>query len=128
MTLLIASLLLAAAAAVWVITPILAGRAAPIGDPLPGAVVEAEAHKSAAFLSLEEIEYDRLAGKLDQQDYERLRVQLSREALEALRSAEAVEGVMPGVFPSAATAGVHECGFANPVGSRFCAGCGARLS
>ena len=128
MTLLIASVLLAAAAAAWVIIPIWVGRAAPVWDALPGAIIEAEAHKSAAFSSLEEIEYDRLAGKLDQKDYERLRVQLSREALHAVRSAEAVAGSPASADRPANNGEVHECGFANPPGSRFCAGCGARLS
>jgi hypothetical protein len=53
---------------------------------------------------------------------------LSLEALAAMRAAEAVGYVAAGGGAGTAAApDRHACGFLNPPGSRFCAGCGARL-
>ena len=87
MTLVALAVLLAALAATWVIGPILARRLALLGDPIPGGVLDAEARKRVALASLKEIEYDRIAGKLDDADYQTLRARLEQEALVALRVA-----------------------------------------
>jgi hypothetical protein len=137
-------LLLAAAvsllAGVFVIAPLWASRTALLADAAPGEVLDAEARKRGALASLKELEYDFLAGKLDEADYRSQRDLLSAEALQAIRAADAVVGAWDGsaalgVKPKAAKldavlaaqAGRHACGFVNPTGSRFCAGCGARL-
>lgn len=125
MTLLALSVLLALVAAVWVIRPIVVHRAAPLGDLLPGHVIDADAGKQAALASLREIEYDYAAGKLDAADYQALRARLSREALRAIADADLVAGQAP--TEPEVPAMRHRCGFVNPVGSRFCAGCGDRL-
>lgn len=121
MTLLLLSVLMALAAGAWVIQPLLARRAAVLADVAPGAVLDAEARKRVALASLKEVEYDYAAGKLDEADYREMRDRLSVEALRALRAAEAVR------VPVAAKPVRHACGFVNPGGSRFCAGCGAPL-
>ena len=121
MTLVAASVVLAALAASWVIAPIVARRLALLGDPIPGGVLDAEARKRVALASLKEIEYDRIGGKLDDEDYQALRARLEHEALIALRVAE-------GAHRSADQFEItHSCGFVNPAGSRFCSGCGKRL-
>ena len=126
MTLLVAAIVLGALAATWVILPIVSRRLAQLGDPLEGGVIDADARKRVALASLKEIEYDRVAGKLDDADYIALRARLEQEALFALRTAEQVSG-----SAEEGAAGVseitHSCGFVNPGGSRFCAGCGLRL-
>jgi hypothetical protein len=122
MMLLLTSIVLALAGSIWVIHPLVARRLAMLGDPIPGGILDAEARKRVALSSLREIEYDRIGGKLDDDDYHRLRIQLQREALEAIESAseahagEAVSFVV-----------THSCGYQNPPGSRFCSGCGAAL-
>jgi hypothetical protein len=139
-TLMLLAAALAGAAALYVIGPILARRTALVADAAPGAVLDAEARKRVTLASLKELEYDFLAGKLDDADYRSQRDLLSREAMQAIRAAEAVEAKWDGdaargtkVRPSridavlAVQAGRHSCGFVNPVGSRFCAGCGVRL-
>ena len=142
MTLLLFSAVLAALAAFFVVRPLLARRTALLADLAPGEVLDAEARKRVTLAALKELEYDYLAGKLDETDYRSQKDLLSREALEAVRTADQVRATWDGdaaagakvrVAPSrldaelAAQAGRHGCGFVNPAGSRFCAGCGARL-
>lgn len=135
MTLLLTAILLGAAAAAWVVMPMVRRRLASLGDPLAGGVIDADARKRVALASLSEIEYDRIGGKLDDEDYRRLRAQLEREALLAIEAAEAAtaaadaaEATPVAASPAAPAFSVtHACGFVNPPGSRFCSGCGARL-
>jgi hypothetical protein len=124
MTLLALAVGLALLASAWVVLPILTRRLAAIGDPIPGGILDAEARKRVALASLKEVEYDRMGGKLDDADYLHLRARLEREALLAIEAADAVraDGSLPEDFTV-----THACGFANPPGSRFCSGCGARL-
>lgn len=124
MSLLLAAVLLGTLAGAWVIGPIVRRRLALLGDPVAGGIVDANARKRVALASLREIEYDRIGGKLDDEDYQRLKAQLEREALHAMAAADAagaanVEAPQPPI--------THACGFVNPLGSRFCAGCGAPL-
>ena len=133
MTLLALAVLLGVAAGAWVVVPLLARSLALLGDAIPGGVLDAEARKRVALASLKEVEYDRVAGKLDEEDYRRLRAQLEREALLALRAAEgagaaaAAEPAEPGATERSFTV-THACGFVNPPGSRFCSGCGRKLA
>lgn len=123
MMLLFSSLLLALAGSFWVIHPLVVRRLAALGDPIPGGILDAEARKRVALSSLREVEYDRIGGKLDDDDYQRLRGQLQREALAAIEAANAAHDEAPESFVI-----THSCGFQNPPGSRFCSGCGAALA
>jgi cytochrome c-type biogenesis protein CcmI len=130
-TLLAFSLLLAAIAAGFVIYPLVAGRFGMLGDPLPARLLDREARKRVTLASLKDVEYDRVTGKLDDADYQELRVRLEREALDALSAYEAdrdenAAKAVAAVSPGKTTA--HSCGFANPPGSRFCAECGEKLT
>ncbi|HEX2201709.1 MAG TPA: zinc ribbon domain-containing protein [Longimicrobium sp.] len=137
MTLLLFSALLAVAAGVYVVGPIVARRTAVVLDAAPGAVLDAEARRRQTLASLKELEYDFLGGKLDEADYRAQRDRLSHEALAALRAAEAISapstvdgGEGGDAVPAVRIAPVgeaHACGFVNPPASRFCAGCGKRL-
>jgi hypothetical protein len=132
-SLLLLTVVLAAASAVWVAMPLVSRRMAAAGDLASGAVLDAEARRRVALASLKELEYDFVGGKLDEADYRSQRERLSRAALEAIRSADAVQAREDAAHggdaaPVAEQEMVHDCGFANPVGSRFCAGCGARLA
>lgn len=114
-------------------------------DLTPGEVVDAHARRRVALASLKEVEYDRVAGKLDDADYRRLKAQLEREALAAIQVAQAVDSSADGGMSTSDTAGgtataappvsapttaaaAHTCGFINPAGSRYCAGCGQQLT
>ncbi len=119
MTLLLLSVLLAVIAAGWVVHPLLFRRWGLVDDVVPSAVLDSEARKRVALAALKDVEYDRAAGKLDEADYATMRARLEREALAALQDAPP---------RSAAGAEAHACGFSNPGGSRFCAGCGQKLS
>lgn len=121
MILLLGSVLLALVAVGWVVHPLLFQRWGLIGDMVPSAVLDGEARKRIALSALRDVEYDRAAGKLDEADYATLRARLEREALEALESAPA------SAREAAGEAVTHSCGFSNPGGSRFCAGCGQKL-
>lgn len=129
MTLFVFSLLLALLAAAFVIRPLAGRREALLLDVAPGAVLDAEARRRVALAALKELEYDYLGGKLDDADYRAQKERLSLEALVAMRAAEAVGYGAGGADGERPAAGVdrHACGFLNPPGSRFCAGCGVRL-
>lgn len=130
MTLLIASVALALLATGWVVMPLLSRRMAVLVDVVPGARLDADARRRVALASLKELEHDFVAGKLDDADYAEMRARLSREALEALRAAEAEPAASVTTAGDAAGAEpvAHGCGFVNARGSRFCAGCGAALA
>jgi hypothetical protein len=123
LTLLAAAVLLGLVAAGVVVAPILSRRLALLGDPISGGVVDADARKRVALAALKEIEYDRIGGKLDEQDYAQLRAQLEREAVAALDAADAARDGGGG----AGFRITHSCGFVNPPGSHYCSGCGRRL-
>lgn len=118
MTLLLIAILLGIIGAGWVIVPLVYRRSTSMTDAIPISVVEGEARRYEALAALKEAEYDHAAGKLDEKDYGVLRSQLEQEALVALRSGPAPAS------PNTA----HTCGFVNPAGSRFCAGCGHPLA
>lgn len=121
-------------AAGWVVVPLVVRRLALLNDPTPGRLVDAEARRGVALASLKDVEYDRVSGKLDDEDYRRLRSQLEREALVAIAAADAAPDSRPAASPPPVVPGGeprpihHACGFQNPPGSRFCSGCGQRLS
>ena len=121
MTLLIAAVIVALLAAGLVVYPIVYGKSGLLNDTVSGAVVERETRKRVALAALKEVEYDRAAGKLDDADYAAMKGQLELEALSALSAADTAE------VERAAAPITHRCGFVNPGGSRFCAGCGKRL-
>jgi hypothetical protein len=120
-TIFLLAILLGTIGAGWVILPLVLRRWASMSDAVPIAVVEGEARRREALTALKEAEYDHAAGKLDADDYGELRSQLEVEALAALRAAP------PSVSSSVSSGSMHSCGFTNPAGSRFCAGCGKRL-
>ena len=118
------AVLVGLATAAFVIVPLILRRLALLDDPIPGGVLDAEARRRVALTSLKEVEYDRAAGKLDDEDYLHLRTQLEREALAAI---EAAERMQQGAVVADDFRVTHACGFVNPAGSRFCSGCGRRL-
>ena len=122
MTVFLLGLVIAAAASVWVVQPIVARRAALLAEAAPGAVQDADARARVAVAAVKELEYEYIAGNLDADDYRMLKRRLSAEAVQALRHADEVRGNAP-AEPTARC-----CGFENPPGSRFCGGCGARIS
>ncbi len=119
MSLLLAAALLALLVTAWVTQPLFFRRWGTLSDPVASAALDREARKRVALAALKDVEYDHAAGKLDAADYEEMRSLLEMEALEALRAAELTQSDAP---PD-----LHTCGFPNPPGSRFCAGCGQRL-
>jgi nucleoid-associated protein YgaU len=120
MTLLVAAVIVALVGAGLVIHPIVSRRAGLMTDAVSGGVVDRETRKRIALAALKEVEYDHAAGKLDDNDYRAMRSQLELEALTAVKAAEAETALDTTV--------AHACGFVNPAGSRFCAGCGKRLA
>lgn len=104
-------------------------------------LTETEARKRVALLALRDVEYDYLAGKLDEDDYRSLKGELTAEALAALEADErARSGAVPADAHAALEAEIAEaraglkavsfcsdCGFSNEPGSRFCSACGHAL-
>jgi hypothetical protein len=125
MTLLIASVVLALLATVPVALPILTRRLALLQDVVAGSVLDADARKRAALASLRDVEYDFLAGKLDEADFREVKARLEQEAVTALRAARRA-GIAPVVRAPPAAASC--CGHGNAPGSRFCGGCGKPLA
>jgi len=138
-------LVLAIAAVLLVLEPILrpGGASAPVpGEAEPGEDPR-ERRKEMALAALKEIEFDRATGKLSDADYERMHARYTKEAVEALRDAEAMAGVAGGNGhgPAPAAGAPVAAGAAadDPVerlitearqaskGRRFCSNCGAAL-
>jgi hypothetical protein len=105
-------------------------------------LTETEARKRVALLALRDVEYDYLAGKLDESDYRALKGELTAEALAALEADEAARaredaGVSGPSDLEAEIARARleleskvpcpECGYDNAEGSRFCSACGTAL-
>lgn len=137
MTMAIGAVLLAVAVLVFVLHPLWAGIHAPL-EKTDDEVSEVEALRRVKLLALRDVEYDFQTGKLDDEDYQSLKKELSAEALEALDASEReasgigrktleeeIAAVRTGLV-SGATCG--ECGHLNPSGSRFCSSCGESLT
>lgn len=123
MTLLIIAVFVALVAAGSVVYPIAYGKWGLLGDATSSAVADKSNRKRNALTALKEAQYDHAAGKLDDADYAAMRRQLEMEAVEAVRDLDTEESRI-GIAGSTE----HACGFINPGGSRFCAGCGHRLT
>jgi len=139
---LVIGLLVAVAAVLLVLDPILRPRPAASA---PGVLDEPEddpkaERKELALAALKEIEFDRATGKLSDADYQSMLTRYTREAVEALRDAEAPAGSGGGNghggTPEAGAGGteagdpierlIAETRAANR-GRRFCSNCGAAL-
>ncbi len=140
MTLYVGVALVAAAVLLFILQPVVRGLHASF-EREDDELTETEARKRVALLALRDVEYDFLAGKLDEQDYRALKSELTAEALAALEADEAVragdaaagdadvekeilrirEGLRSGLV-------CLDCGFTNEQGSRFCSACGESLT
>ncbi|MBM4182642.1 MAG: zinc ribbon domain-containing protein [Gemmatimonadetes bacterium] len=141
MTLYVGVALVVAAVLLFIMQPVVKGLHASL-DREENELTETEARKRVALLALRDVEYDFLAGKLDQDDYRSLKSQLTAEALAALEADEAARGAGPAATDSDAAieaeiarvrAGLKNgvvcigCSFTNEPGSRFCSACGHAL-
>lgn len=140
MVLFLGAALVAAAVILFIVQPVAKGLHASL-EREEDELTETEARKRVALLALRDVEYDYLAGKLDENDYRSLKGELTAEALAALeadekaRSGEASEVDASSLEDEIAQARLGlragsfcpECGFANEPGSRFCASCGHAL-
>ena len=140
MTLYVGVALVAAAVLLFIMQPVVKGLHASL-EREDDELTETEARKRIALLALRDVEYDFLAGKLDEQDYRSLKSELTAEAMAALEADEAARdgasapedadiekeiarmraGLKSGVV-------CVDCGFANEDGSRFCSACGHALA
>lgn len=125
-----------------ILEPIIRGKEAPLwsSGEEPS---EAQFKKRVSLLQLRDAEYEYAMGKLGEEDYQRLRKEISAEAIAAIREEEAEEKgeardysqvsaeiedeiaqvrarLRDGIFCS-------ECGMPNPKDSRFCSECGTPL-
>lgn len=137
MGLFVGAALVAAAVILFILQPVAKGLHASL-DREEDELTDTEARKRVALLALRDVEYDFLAGKLDETDYRSLKGELTAEALAALEADEkAREGTTTVADLESEIAQVRselregvtcsDCGFANEPGSRFCASCGHAL-
>lgn len=142
MGIIVGASLVAAAAVVFILQPLARGLHASL-EREDDELTETESRKRVALLALRDVEYDFLAGKLDDADYRSLKGELTAEALAALEADEAArgrvgEGIEGSVDIEAEIAlararlasGVlvcRACAFGNEEGSRFCSACGTAL-
>ncbi len=144
MGLVLGAALLTIGVMLFLLIPILRGEWASFqrADHEP---TEVDARKHVALKGLRDAEYDFRSGKLAEDDYQQLKAEMSREALEAMEAhkAETANGLPsdaaePEGDPleeeiSRARRGLAEgrtcsgCGHVNVGGSRFCVGCGGPL-
>lgn len=145
--LLVAGALLAAAVVLYVLLPLIQGREAPL-HRMEDEMSEEEYRRRLALSALRDVEYDYATGKLDDQDYQQLKGELSLEALRILDGAGdgSDEGGTSGEGGEAESSdplereiarirkGLREgrtcrvCAHVNPEGSRFCGRCGRELT
>lgn len=82
--------LLACAALAFIAQPLLSGPRRATDDDLELIAEEAETRKRAALFAIVDIEEEREIGKLSTADFEILRSQYERQALEALRELDTI--------------------------------------
>ena len=129
--------------ALFILEPVFSGRSAAAfhgADDFD----EAAARRLVALTALRDLEYDRATGKLDADDYEALKLELSREALthlgpdeasgtrretEATRASRQLEDEIAGIR-EAIRRGMQcaSCGHLNPIGASYCGRCGELLA
>jgi hypothetical protein len=132
--------LVAAAVVLFIMQPVVKGIHASL-EREDDELTETEARKRVALLALRDVEYDFLAGKLDEEDYRSLKADLTAEALAALEADEAAKAGLGAEAGDAALeaeiamirSGLREgvacpdCAYTNVSGSRFCSACGQAL-
>ena len=134
--------LVAAAVVFFLIQPVAKGLQASL-EREEDELTDTEARKRVALLALRDVEYDFLAGKLDEEDYRSLKAELTAEALAALEADEAARSGAQKTYDAredleAEIAKVRkglqegttcaDCGYGNDEGSKFCSSCGAALT
>ena len=140
MMLYLGSALVAAAVVIFIVQPVVKGIHASL-EREDDELTETEARKRVALLALRDVEYDFLAGKLDETDYRAMKAKLTAEALAALEADEAAKsdgGAVGDIDLEAEIAAIRrglrsgtpcpECAFTNEPGSRFCSACGQALA
>jgi len=140
--------LVSAAVVLFIVQPVVKGLHASL-EREDDELTDTEARKRVALLALRDVEYDFLAGKLDDEDYRSLKSELTAEALAALEADEAARAGRAGTAEggTAVAAEIDDleaeiarirshirsglvcasCGYANEEGSRFCSSCGTAL-
>jgi hypothetical protein len=132
--------LVVAAVLLFIMQPVVKGLHASL-EREDDELTDTEARKRVALLALRDVEYDFLAGKLDEEDYRSLKSELTAEALAALEADEAARAGGDGTADAdledeiarirqGLRSGVVcvDCGFTNEEGSRFCSACGHALA
>ncbi|MGI9627262.1 MAG: hypothetical protein ACR2QM_10540 [Longimicrobiales bacterium] len=87
MTAIIGGVLLAAGVVLFVLEPVFSGQRARLYDG-DDVYDDASAKRRIALTALRDLEYDRATGKVDGEDYEILKADLSKEALRHLEDQE----------------------------------------
>jgi len=139
-TLYVGVALVTAAVVLFLLQPVIKGIHASL-ERADDELTETEARKRVALLALRDVEYDFLAGKLDEHDYRSLKSELTAEALAALEADEAAKNGSGSGADDALEAEISrmrreiragpacpECSYANADGSRFCSACGHALA
>ena len=143
MVVILGAVLLVGITVFLILQPVISGNTAPLSshEEEPS---EAQFKKRVSLLQLRDAEYEYAMGKLGEDDYQLLRGEISAEALAAIRAEEAEEGTagdrLAPPLDTALEAEIatvrsrmaggsfcSQCGFPNPLESRYCSECGSPI-
>ena len=135
MTIWIAAVLIVAAVALFVAAPLTDGLFGSTRLSINRELEQLKHEQGLAVQGLRELEFDRQMGKLDDDDYHRLRKELEARALRAMSALTEQRGAPPATVAAASSEGLRagatefcpHCG-ARAGGGRFCAACGSVFS
>ncbi|MFB0517479.1 MAG: zinc ribbon domain-containing protein [Candidatus Neomarinimicrobiota bacterium] len=114
----------------YVLVPFLSKKVVAIGEEEATRNTALELRKVNLYKQIREAEFERAIGRINEEDFDRIRSDLITEVAEVIQQLEGPPGRQAPGGSSRTAAGVSECpscGAAVSPGDRFCSSCGRGL-